>query len=473
MENKKDIGKAFREKLNGLERLPKDSVWESISADLNKKKKRVIPLWFKFTSVAVAIILLSLLTQTLWEGTVPDTYIVMPPDAEKVTTREAPAETVPENPGVTPSETSKNKLMENDKVIGTIPNDGASGRISPKNNTVKQGARNQGARKLGISNEGTALKSKNKKSYTGIDGDSRDDGTELNPLVAGDTPKSSIRPRDINSTEPVAEQINDTARVRKTLKRQPLSTKDSTSLPVTPHRQLYVYAHAGPVQHIFPKGKSLIDKTLNNKNTSAVVTFNYGAYIGYNINSRWSVRTGIISTRVEQATRNVSFTYSITQNPENPDEPVMESPKYFSGIDYAGGISNASIIEKTGGQQSATATIIQQTEFIEVPIEVTYRLLGSKTGIGLVGGVSTLHTKKNVVYAENENGSVRMGELKTVNKIGFSLTLGAGFYYEVIPQLQLNAEPVLKYNLNTYNDASPYSLGLQAGLQYTFNLKGK
>lgn len=53
MEVKKDIGKAFREKLDGLERQPNDALWNAISKDLdkeNKKKSRFPFFWLYIVS---------------------------------------------------------------------------------------------------------------------------------------------------------------------------------------------------------------------------------------------------------------------------------------------------------------------------------------------------------------------------------------------------------------------------------------
>lgn len=46
MENRKDIGKKFKEKLAQLEKFPSNDLWNSIEKDLNKKKKRRIFFWF-------------------------------------------------------------------------------------------------------------------------------------------------------------------------------------------------------------------------------------------------------------------------------------------------------------------------------------------------------------------------------------------------------------------------------------------
>jgi|GEM_PF-3383225 len=58
MEDKKDIGKAFREKLDSLDRMPSDALWDTISKDLDKKKKRQLPFWFYICGSLLAIVCL-------------------------------------------------------------------------------------------------------------------------------------------------------------------------------------------------------------------------------------------------------------------------------------------------------------------------------------------------------------------------------------------------------------------------------
>lgn len=58
MEDKKDIGKAFREKLDSLDRMPGDALWDTISKDLDTKKKRQIPFWFYICGSLLAIVCL-------------------------------------------------------------------------------------------------------------------------------------------------------------------------------------------------------------------------------------------------------------------------------------------------------------------------------------------------------------------------------------------------------------------------------
>jgi cytoskeletal protein RodZ len=68
MENKNDIGKALREKLDLLDKTPGDHVWEGIEAELDRKKKRrVLPFWLRLFVVALILVSAFFMTEgTLW-----------------------------------------------------------------------------------------------------------------------------------------------------------------------------------------------------------------------------------------------------------------------------------------------------------------------------------------------------------------------------------------------------------------------
>jgi len=52
---KKKIDELFQEKFINFEQVPDDKVWQAIAASLDKKKKRVIPIWWKLGGVAAVI----------------------------------------------------------------------------------------------------------------------------------------------------------------------------------------------------------------------------------------------------------------------------------------------------------------------------------------------------------------------------------------------------------------------------------
>lgn len=54
MATKKDIGKIFKDRLNGFEEAPDPGIWTSISSELDKKgNNKIAPLWYYFGSLLV------------------------------------------------------------------------------------------------------------------------------------------------------------------------------------------------------------------------------------------------------------------------------------------------------------------------------------------------------------------------------------------------------------------------------------
>src|SRR5690606_4665784 len=60
MNNKKHIDRIFQERLKNFEAMPDDAVWENIQNTLqkDKRKRRVIPLWWQVAGVAALLALI-------------------------------------------------------------------------------------------------------------------------------------------------------------------------------------------------------------------------------------------------------------------------------------------------------------------------------------------------------------------------------------------------------------------------------
>ncbi len=68
MENKKDLGKLFKAKLDGLEKSPNENLWAAINEELQdkKKKRRVIPFYFYYAGVALLLLFIGFATKSFW-----------------------------------------------------------------------------------------------------------------------------------------------------------------------------------------------------------------------------------------------------------------------------------------------------------------------------------------------------------------------------------------------------------------------
>jgi hypothetical protein len=117
--------------------------------------------------------------------------------------------------------------------------------------------------------------------------------------------------------------------------------------------------------------------------------------------------------------------------------------------------------------------IIQNFEYIEVPLIVRYKVVDRKFGFNFLGGLSTnLLVGSNAYYSEDGNKE-KIGETTNIKPFNYSSILGVGLFYSVSDRLNINLEPTFRYYLNSINESSvikshPYSMGIFTGLSYYF-----
>src|SRR5690606_27897083 len=126
---------------------------------------------------------------------------------------------------------------------------------------------------------------------------------------------------------------------------------------------------------------------------------------------------------------------------------------------------------KSNPLQKFDATINQRTGYIEIPGELSYKLLDKKLGIDLIGGVSTLLLSENEISVMSSGTEMEIGKATNLNSTHFSTNLGIGVRYNIYKSFQLNFEPMFKYQINTFSDSGnfkPYFFGLYTGINYRF-----
>lgn len=478
MENKKDIGKAFKEKLTNLDRSPGAGVWDAINAELKQKRKRKgIPVWLTPTLLSLTILFVSgYFTYGLWKNYIPVIQIDMPEkgtndnsgsDSQKVLPQDNNknsnnSNTEPQisesNAGADTKKTDERKILR-PNIKGenaTLNND--SKKISPgrvANSGGKMPKRNQAK---------DTLNNKYKVNDNSLNGGENNADTANSILSATNTtPPDSEHSIKEDSIIIEQQKINTIVLALKD-KDNPQNNNDGDYKP------LYVFAHIAPSKFYYPDNKSMIDPSLNSNTKTSEINYNYGVYIGYQMD-KWGVRAGVIKSGQQITTdAGLQYTYS-TQNPDFPDGEIV-APSNYSGIDYKPGVTNEYVFNMLSeDEENAVFTLIQKAEFIEVPLEITYQIYDKKLSLGAIAGFSTLYLQDNSVTAKNESGSVLLGSVKDISEISFTINGGIRVSYKILPNLQINAEPLFKYYINTYKNSNPFTLSLQAGLQYNFNLK--
>jgi hypothetical protein len=222
----------------------------------------------------------------------------------------------------------------------------------------------------------------------------------------------------------------------------------------------------------FANGSPLSDEFAANEKTFNTST-SYGVGVAYNINKRLSVKTGVSNLNLDFDTENIAFYSSFEDQSKIANTNIERNAngKYLVLRHEKDASKDA--VENLGIQSNQNlGNLNQRTQYIEVPIEMSYALLNKKIGVAIRGGMSTLFLTENEVSIKAEDGNMQIGKASNLNDVHFSSNVGLGFSYNFMKNFQLNVEPTLKYQINTFNknaeDFSPYVIGLNTGISYKF-----
>jgi len=223
---------------------------------------------------------------------------------------------------------------------------------------------------------------------------------------------------------------------------------------------------------------SPIDSLFIDNSKEGDLNVSYGLNVSYAVNDRLSVRSGINRVNYSYSTKDISYfptfddnnikTIAFSNNTANislRDRQTATASSDFPTL--VDGIETPSI-----QQARIDGSLNQRMSYIEVPVEVEYKLIDKKIGVNIIGGMSTLFLSDNKVLLESPNLTAILGESTNVNNVSFSTNVGLGIDYEVSKNVEINIEPMLKYQLNTFSrDAGnfrPYSLGVYSGINFKF-----
>ncbi|RZJ86171.1 MAG: hypothetical protein EOO20_18845 [Chryseobacterium sp.] len=257
--------------------------------------------------------------------------------------------------------------------------------------------------------------------------------------------------------------------------------KAKTVKDTVAYKKFHLYAFGAATRYKLPENGNYIDPSLSSKNSDSKVSVPFGGYLGYSLSRRCILRAGIILTRFQQTSRDVSIgNTSVTHAPSDdfPDGfTEIQGPENFNGVSYKDGVNNAFLQEVLSNASNdagrvAVVDIYSRTEFMEIPVELLFQVYDSKIGADLLCGFSMRTLTSSEVYAENEGGRIYMGSISNAEKKmkGYAATFGVNLNYDFTSNLQFNIEPVVRYYFQTQGFGESYTLGIQAGIQYNFDL---
>ncbi|HLF52459.1 outer membrane beta-barrel protein [Flavobacterium sp.] len=228
--------------------------------------------------------------------------------------------------------------------------------------------------------------------------------------------------------------------------------------------------NVAPIYFSSTSNGSPLDEKFENNSKDYKTNLGYGLGVKYALNTKFSLRTGVNAIALEYNTNDVVFyqnksAVAIKHLDNNAQGSIIQienkNPNALPEIS-----ANNTIVKKFDGN------INQKTGYIEIPLELSYKIIDKKFGVEIIGGLSTLYLNENDVYLVSSGLEMNIGKANNLNNMHFSTNVGLGFKYNFLKSFQANFEPMFKYQINTFsNDAGnfkPYFLGLYTGVSYRF-----
>lgn len=494
MKKQQDIKSLFNEKLEHFEVAPDAFVWADIKDKLQeKKKKRVIPIWWFYTGIAASFVLGLLLNTQLYPGSSTNP---MQPGNNGVTESTSNQEkknslptvtrdlqdsqlTAPETSSesiastvVEPTAKSKNAVAVNTKTSQTNSDVDAIQKVTTVNEAMAVSADKKGKTSQVVATTNTsdkAMKSGTSSQWTSPKNEPvadlrPEEKTAQNATIG--TAKSS---QEIVSNNPLIPVKDSTAVAEKPTNEleKLLQEKEKKTTQEQKLNRWQVASNFAPIYFgSLTKGSPLDPSLSENTKQYSAENYSFGVGIGYALNGKWTLRTGINSVRMDYDTEDIAFYVNpgVSSRIQNLSLNALGSNIIIESLNNVKTYNK--MVEKHSG------ALNQRMGYLEVPMEVAYQLGGKKFGFQLVGGVSTFILNQNEVYLKSDEFNLLIGEASNLNTVHFSGNLGLGMRYAFLKNWQARMEPVFKYQINTYRaDAGnfkPYMMGLYTGITYTF-----
>ena len=557
MKENKNIERLFQEKFKDFEATPPQESWDFIASRLEekKKKKRVIPIWFRYSGIAASLFLIGTL---IWNYSFNDN------PGEDLTN---PENTIVDRDGNIINKKGPNSSTDNSVVYDSKLNNqktDANSENSTKNenelenastiykNSINRKIQNNSSKSNAVVNNNKIQKytepktvskrktnkkynqqhtifnnskdavvdnaqkknSKRKTKYKSKKNNSSITESEIlfdNQLIVNDEKKekSPINKENIDtffekelSNSTIVNNNNDSIADKSTLSNAVVSneiiTQDSTlvaevSAEPNPLEELLkekedgknedekeekrskwaISTNASPVYFNSLAEGSSIDEQFNSNSKNYSTTLSFGIAGSYALNEKLSLKTGVNTINLSYNTNDVLFESRMREVDNNI--PTISRNANASNMVFSS--KNGTVNEISGDVENVVidnniGALKQNISYIEVPLELSYKLVDKKFGVEIIGGMSTLFLNQNNISLVTNGLEMEVGRANNLNNIHFSSNVGLGFKYSFWKNFNANFQPMFKYQINTFNQNSgnfkPYFIGLYSGISFSF-----
>lgn len=523
MNDKKNIDRLFQEKFKDFDVHPNEIVWEKIRARQNKEEKRLflLPFWYRIAGVAALTAIILGLGYSL--NNTPEQNIIITNtniknkteqhnqnrDFKTSTEKNTPHVTVVseekeikkfnkkhgrnnpdyktpiQNPSgssfikentITTISSPTDLIKNNNSIIKTKVNSTKKNKVAEYTTTtkidtalLKQKTTTKNTIVVDYPNQGTVSKKEDVPVFINPNEESDIISTEnitnnKNLLGSGENipTEENLYTKDTDNKKSIFDVIN---------KEQ----KEEIVAETSSAKKWNIAPNIAPVYYNSIGNGSSIDSQFADNDKNGEVNMSYGVQVSYTINKKFSVRSGVNKVDLSYTTKDIGFVPSATgQNLQNVEYNSTATAIFIADIgNRPRNISESLDINRNAVDQTQNVGLLNQNiEYIEIPMEMKYALVDKKFGINMIGGISTLFLQNNEISIEAGDFETPIGEANNLNEVSFSGNIGLGVDYKLSEHLEINLEPIFKYQFNAFNETAnnfkPYYFGIYTGLNIKF-----
>ncbi len=519
MSERKNIEHLFQEKLDNYTSIPPEEVWNAIEIELNKnkEKRRIIPFWWKISGIAALLVLgyslYTITTNYSEKNTTPTNESIVGKETVKPT---------PTNSENNASKEVENQIgVKNESVSNAVAgdkngennNESISNAVVTNNRELEENANSskivvyKGKTKLSKSKSNSIVNSSKERLANHSKTNKEEKTTAKQDVISSknesiaqtnnnvNNSQNNVEKSTLNENKTIAETSKKNTKVYKKameklptiVKEEVIKKEDSTSIAKVELNAMEellkekeekstqkqkinrwrVTPNLAPIYFGSFTNGSPIDESLSENKKTYNTNMSYGLNVDYAVNKKIKIRTGVNVFSVDYDTQGIVF-YQDT----NAKMMRNISPTQQGMYIQIKPLNNVSTQLDRVVSERFDGVLNQRMGYIEMPVEMTYKLFGRRLGVDLSGGFSTLFLNKNEIFLQSDGYIRKIGTATNLNNIHFSTNLGLGFNYAVFKNFDARIEPTFKYQINTFSsDAgsfNPYIFGIYSGISYKF-----
>ena len=491
MNEKKNIDRLFQERFKDFESVPNDKIWKNIHNALHeKKKKRIIPLWWKLSGIAAGFILAFLAFNSMKTSLIDEpAVVIVPTEFENSEENNSNNAVVNETRIEVEKSSSVVKDENNSKSNVVISNPNSQSKSSVGNALSTKKYKKEIVQNTAVANNQTNTRNQSLAKSEMVSQETM----VLNGSSEKSDQKNELNSKVDNSTTGKVLASNGFISTATNLNKNSLSSqKDSTQIVLAtepnPLEEIFkkknekentvasaklnrwqVSTNVAPVYLNSASNGSPIESQFADNSKTYENNLSVGVGVQYALNKKLAVRTGVNKVTLGYATNDIVFFGGLNASGFG----TLSADNATANISVISANNTAGLRPYDENLENLERGVLNQTMgYYEVPLELSYAVLDRKFGIQVIGGLSTLFLNENSVSVASSKTTMSLGKATNLSDIHFSSNIGLGFKYEFLKNFEAHFEPTLKYQFNTFSRDSgnfkPYFIGLYTGINFKF-----